>query len=444
MNITLAKVCDEELVRRIDAAESSVTLYAPGVGLVVADALCRAVMRLNGKVKIALDVSQKSVDMGFLDPEAVRKIWYAQSELSQGEYIFYHVPGLRLATLFVDSGAPLVFAPFARLMEDDNMPVVTACPSGLEVSVEGDAAFGEDLAQTVVKVGMVKELCDIVLTSAKSLSEIRRENEALREKAAASEKRAAEAEKKIEEAGKNAVEEYKKRFTLRKVEFSVLSNPVALDRRKVTIPSYFLVGMDGAAAAKLQASYKLFPDAQGIIAQVNRSHFEDGGTVSNFEKAVQFFRRRYLIPVKRYGVFIRNKDLAQVEKEVDSIRSIGSKMNNHIQAILNAHVQKAVDALADVLKPQLERLDLAKVRQLMLWGKSSSTVRDLFVATMKRLAYEHISESNLQIKFSTTIVDDSLMTDGNFRNGLCKAVHDRNSLFESSDDRFSIDELLPT
>jgi hypothetical protein len=108
------------------------------------------------------------------------------------------------------------------------------------------------------------------------------------------------------------------------------------------------------------------------------------------------------------------------------------------------HVQKAVDALADVLKPQLERLDLAKVRQLMLWGKSSSTVRDLFVATMKRLAYEHIAESNLQIKFSTTIVDDSLMTDGNFRNGLCKAVHDRNSLFESSDDRFSIDELLPT
>ncbi len=59
MNLALTKVSDDALVRRIDSARQSVALYAPGVGFDVADALCRATVRLHGNVKVALDVSQR-------------------------------------------------------------------------------------------------------------------------------------------------------------------------------------------------------------------------------------------------------------------------------------------------------------------------------------------------------------------------------------------------
>ena len=103
MNLFLQHVDDNELIRRIDAAEKSIALYAPGVSVAVAWALHRAAVRLEGAVKVVFDVSQKSVDMGYLDPAAVEIIWKLQYGL--GSQMFYHLPGLRLSSLFVDDAA---------------------------------------------------------------------------------------------------------------------------------------------------------------------------------------------------------------------------------------------------------------------------------------------------------------------------------------------------
>ena len=57
MNLILQRVDDSELIRRIDTANSSVALYAPGVSVAVAWALHRAAWRLGGAIKVVLDVS---------------------------------------------------------------------------------------------------------------------------------------------------------------------------------------------------------------------------------------------------------------------------------------------------------------------------------------------------------------------------------------------------
>ncbi len=467
MNLALTKVSDDELVRRIDSARHSVALYAPGVGLHVADALCRATVRLRGNVKVALDVSQKSVDMGFLEPEAIRRIWYAQSEHSETGYIFYHVPGMRIGVLFMDSEPPLAFAPFAKLMEDENMPVVAVCPSGIEVPAMDVGTFGQDLAQTIVKVGMVRELCDVELSPARPLSEIRKENEALREQAAESERRAAEAavkmaeaekkvaqaeakmaeaEKMVAEAEKKAVEEYKKTFTLRKVDFSVHCDPNSLDRRKVTIPPYFLVGMKSEAAAKLQAKYQLFPDAASILAEVNSAHSNDKESAKYFSDAVESFRRLFLLRVRSFGSFERIKDSQQIEEEIKKLKELGRKVNWHIQEAMFKHVKDTVNKLADALAPQLVRIDLEQLNKMHRYSSDFyqlTPAREIFIEVMTELAEKHIAFFKVEVKFSTTLVDESLMNDQAFRKALKEAVRDRNNLFDKPEQKFDINELLP-
>ena len=460
MNLALTKVSDEELVRRIDSARQSVALYAPGVSLLVADALCRATVRLRGNVKVALDVSQKSVDMGFLEPEAIRRIWYAQSEHSETGYIFYHVPGMRIGVLFIDSEPPLAFAPFARLMEDENMPVVTACPSGIEVPAMDVDTFVHDLAQTIVKVGMVRELCDVEIAPTRSLSEIRKENEALKEetaeskqraaeaerKVAEAEKKVAEAEKRIAEAKKNAVEEYKKTFTLRKVDFAVHCDPSSLDRRKVTIPPYFLVGMNSVAEKKLQAKYQLFPDADSILAEVNAAHSNDGESAKDFSNAVESFRRLFLLRVRSFGSFERIKDSQQVEVEIKKLKDLGRKVNWHIQQAMFKHVKDTVNKLADALAPQLGRIDLEQLNKMHRYSWNffkPAPAREIFSMVMTKLAEKHIAEFKVEVKFSTTLVDESLMNDQAFRAALAEAVLDRNRIVDKCKQKFNSDELLP-
>ena len=465
MNLALTKVSDEELIRRIDSARQSVALYAPGVGLAVADALCRATVRLRGNVKVALDVSQKSVDMGFLEPEAIRRIWHVQSEHSETGYIFYHVPGMRIGVLFMDSELPLAFVPFAKLMEDENMPVVSACPSGIEVPAMDVDIFVHDLAQTIVKVGMVRELCDIEISPARSLSEIRKENGALREQAAESERRAAEAaakmaeaekkvveaeakiaeaERRVADAGKKAVEEYKKTFTLRKIHYTLHCNPSALNRRKVTIPSHLLVGMNTEAAAKLQAKYTLFPDVGRIVEEVNSAHSNDGESISHFLEKEEAFRRMFSIHVSNYGLFMRIKDTSEVEEMVEHLKGIGNKITRHVQTAMFNHVKESIDKLANDLAPQLEKLDVRRLRQLYFLDENAQEdARWIFVQDMTRLAKEHVADFNVKIDFTTTLVDEKLMTDSAFRKGLVEAVRNRNKLFYKPEQKFDINELLP-
>lgn len=468
MNLALTKVSDEELIRRIDSAKQSVALYAPGVSLAVADALCRATMRLRGNVKVAIDVSQKSVDMGFLEPEAIRRIWHTQSEHSETGYIFYHVPGMRIGVLFIDSEPPLAFAPFAKLMEDENMPVVSACPSGIEMPAMDVDTFVQDLAQTIVKVGMVRELCDIEIAPARPLSEVRKENEALRKQAAESvqlavesavkmieaekkvaeaEAKIAEAEKMVEDARKKAVEEYKKAFTLRKVDFSVHCDPNSLERRKVAIPPYFLVGLNSDAAEKLQAKYQLFPDADRILAEVNSAHSDDDESAEDFSAAVDSFRRLFLLRVRNFGSYERIKDSQQVEFEIKKLKDLGRKVNWHIQDAMFKHVKENVNKLADALAPQLARIDLKQLNEMHQYSRdfsSPASAREIFIEVMTKLAENHIAEFKVEVKFTNTLVDESLMNDQAFREALAEAVLDRNRLVDKCEQKFNIDELLPS
>ena len=99
--LVFTHVSDADLARRIKDARTSVTLYSPGIGEKVAEALVERFRGLGNAVKVVLDVSQKSVDMGYLAPRAVERLW--KGAVDEGWTQFFHLSGLRLSVLAVDN-----------------------------------------------------------------------------------------------------------------------------------------------------------------------------------------------------------------------------------------------------------------------------------------------------------------------------------------------------
>ena len=432
MNLILQRVDDSDLIRRIDAANSSVALYAPGVSVAVAWALHRAAWRLGGAIKVVLDVSQKSVDMGYLEPAAVEIIWKLQRDLSA--QIFFHLPGLRLGSLFVDEGRALVYAPVAKLMEDECYEQVTQCPSGLEVA-EGKCAIDvRELALVIVDESMVARICDIKLKPAKSLSAIKAEYEQRivesEKKVEEAEKRAKDAEKRAEEAEKKAVEDYKNRFKIRKVEFSVHSQPTAIGRKRATIPSMFLVGIGNEAEKKLIANYRLFPDEKEIAEYIKEKYPEEG--IDKFAEMEKAIRDKYLLYVPHFGSYVRTCDMEAYEKEISDLEDLGKKVGGHIREALGKKIDAAIEGLYKVLEQQWKKSNDPWFEEyLRKHPQASRDRKEVFMAKMKfgvKGTNALVENFVPTIDRSSTPIDEALAENAEFIAALRKMLRNRNRI----------------
>lgn len=449
MNLLLQRVDDNELIRRIDAAKDAVSLYAAGVGVAVAWALHRAAVRLEGNIKVILDVSQKSVDMGYLEPAAVEIIWKLQQE--RKEQLFYHLSGLRLCSLFVDDAPVLVYAPVARLMEDDYCDHVLSCPSGLE-ACEGDGELDvRELAVVAVDEPMVMRLCD--LKPAKPLSAIKAEYEQritevqeevaeAERKAIEAEERAIAAEKRADEAEKQAVEKYKAQFKIRKVEFSVRSQPAAIGRKRAHIPSMFLVGVGNEAEKKLLANYRLFPDEDEVEAYIAEKHPEE--SIAKFTEMEKSIRDKYLLCVPRFGTYVRSKDLEAYDKAVKELKEFGVKVGKRIREALGAKIDAAIESLYKILDEQWKKSrDPWFDEYCAKHPKASRDRHEIFVAEMRSGAKGTdalVDKFVPEIDSFSTPVDETLAENAEFLMALRKMLSKRNRIEGVT--RISLEDLI--
>ena len=63
--------------------------------------------------------------------------------------------------------------------------------------------------------------------------------------------------------------------------------------------------------------------------------------------------------------------------------------------------------------------------------EESLSARDIFIEVMTRLAGKHIADFKVEVKFATTLVDESLMNDQAFREALVEAVRDRHGRYRN-------------
>lgn len=428
MNLILQYVDDTKLIRRISSAGQSVALYAPGVSVAVARALCAATCRLQGAVKAVLDVSQKSVDMGYLDPEAAELIWRAQQD--SGACQFFHLPGLRLGSLFVDDKPALVYAPVSKLMEDEYLNQVMRCLSGLEVCAGACTMDVRVLPVVAVDEPMVAMLRK--LHPAKSLSAIKAEcAEKLAEaqqRVEGAEKRAQEAEKRATEAETRAVEKYKAQFKIRKVEFSVRSQPTAIGRKRASIPSMFLVGVGNEAEKKLLANYRLFPDEDEIDKYIAAHYPQEG--IAQFAELEESIRNHYLLNVPRFGSYVRSKDIKEFKNEVDALKQLGKKVGQHIREALSKRIDAAIENLYKILEAQWARSRDPWYEEFR--RKHPKEARDrhaIFVAEMKAgtKGTDALIEKFIPaIDCFSTPIDEALADNEEFMSALCKMLCKRN------------------
>lgn len=430
MNLIIQHVDDTKLIRRIESARRSVALYAPGVSVAVARVLCAAIVRLHGAVKIVLEVSQKSVDMGYLDPEAVESIWQAQQDAQAS--MFFHLPGLRLGALFVDDESALVYASVAKLMEDECVDQVMRCPSGLEVG-EGDCTMDVRVLPVVaVDEPRVARLCK--LHPAKSLSAIKAECE---EKVAEAKRQVEDAEKRVQEAEKRAaevetqaVEKYKAQFKIRKVEFSVRSQPTAIGHKRASIPAMFLVGVGNEAEKKLLANYRLFPDEDEIDKYIAAHYPQEG--IAQFAELEESIRDHYLLNVPRFGSYVQTKDLDGFKDEVEKLKQLGKKVGQHIREALNKRMGAAIENLYTILEAQWARTRDPWYDEFR--SKHPNEARDrhaIFVAEMRagsKGTDALIEKFTPEIDCFSTPIDEALADNEDFMSALRKMLRKRNCM----------------
>ncbi len=437
MGLLLQWVTDAELIRRIDSARESIVLYTPGVDEKVAKALCRAMQRLNGEIKIVLDVSQKSIDMGFLECPAIALIWQGQCEL--GRQVFFHRAGLRLGFLKVDSDPYFVYAPFARLMEDENKPVVLSCPSGANVWETDES--GDLLEITPVDRGQVFRLCVGSFKKGQSLSEIRAGYE---EKIAAKDRELVEVRKELErvkEEKEEAVQRYKDKFRLRRIDFTIKAQPMKIDSRRVKIPPMFLVGLETEVVERLSANYPLYPKLEDVEKSLEGWKYE-GARIKDFHEEEERIREKYLITVPRFGSFILTEDVDSFAADVEKLKELGRKMGKNILSVIREEIDKNIDKLYDGLTvywkksrdPWWGQVQKSLVQAHVL-GLEVFSPREYFKEEMHKCIG---TDRALEKKFIPGInhheypIDEALTKDMKFISALEKALRQRNGRLRES------------
>jgi len=319
-------------------------------------------------------------------------------------------------------------------MEDECYEQVVRCPSGLEV-VEGKCAIDvHELALVVVDEQMVARICDIKLKPAKSLSAIRAEYEQRivesEQKVEEAEKRAKDAEKRAEEAEKKAVEEYKNRFKIRKVGFSVHSQPAAIGRKRATIPSMFLVGVGNEAEKKLIANYRLFPEPGEIEAYIVEKHPDKG--IAKFAEKERAIRDKYLLCVPGFGLYVQTKDMEDYEKEIGELKKFADEVGQLVREALAAKIDNAINRLYALLERQWSRSHDPWLEAFRREHPKDKRERyDIFVSEMKSGANgtDALVEKFVpEIKSFSTPIDETLAEDAAFLAAVRKMLRKRNRI----------------
>lgn len=439
MGLLLQWVTDAELIRRIDSARESIVLYTPGVDEKVAKALSRAMQRLGGEIKIVFDVSQKSIDMGFLECLAIKLIWQGQCEL--GRQVFFHRAGLRLGVLKVDSEPYFIYAPFARLMEDENKPIVLSCPSG--ANVWGTDESGELLEIKPVDEDQVFRLCVDLFKKAQSLSEIRAGYE---EQIAAKDRELVEVREELERVKKEkeeAVQWDKDKFRLRRIDFTIKAQPMKMNNRRVRIPPMFLVGLETEVVERLSANYPLYPELEDIERLLSGWKY-DGTRIRDFHEEEKRMREKYLITVPSFGSFIPMKDMSDFAADVEKLKELGQKMGKNILSVIREEIDKNIDKLYDGLAVYWKKSRDPWWKQIQKRRARRQGSVDLGLVVFKPKKYFRevmhccigpdydISDHALEKKFVPEIdyheypIDEVLTRDKKFIAALEKALRQRN------------------
>ncbi len=455
MTLLVKPISEEFIIERIQAAQSSVALYAAGVSENIAAALCQAAERLCGNVKVALDVSKKSVEMGFLDKKALSCLWKCKCEEPTGRFGFYSVVGIRLCSLFVDEGPVLVYPALSPNFEEDNMGECLACPNSFlldadEIDVNN---WGSDIAQEPVTEEMVESLCDSVSDAeSKTLAEIRQEQkdagraEGLRESAEkieAAERRAEEAVAQAEEARKESdklreelakkkeeiIADYEKNAKIRRVEFSVTE--CLMSGCNLALPAEYLSKRD-AVRSRLKARYQLFDKDEKIDATAD---YEFNGqkkkcTLGYFAMRVKEIRQNLVFSAgPTFGNFVFGDDIKALEEAVAELKVMAEALKKKLPEAIREKADKKIDDLFKDVYPIMKAKPSDELREMIncVWAGLSGKERmermkEYFIAEMQGEIDKATGFFAPEIVFSETIYPLSTLRDGKFRDAVKKGL----------------------
>jgi len=452
IDMILQIVNDNELLRRIRSAKSSIVLYATGVSNVVALALCDVAILQDISIKVIFDVSQKSVDMGYLEVEAVKALWKVQQVLDTT--IFYHAAGLRLSLLFVDEQPAMVYAPIAKLMEDECYNLVARRPNGLHIDMDNDLTrnvkrvhyvvgdndgggtrYANSHDYVPVNESMVSALCDKFLKPAKSLSAIKAECEqrvnAAQQKAAKAEAENTKLKAEMDANVEAKFEEYKAHLSMfRRVELSIHFRPDAIKHKRIKIPSMFLVNISDDVAERLETSFRLFPNDSEIREYITSKYPQEN--IEGFEEMEKSIREKYLLYLPSFGTYIETKDNKAYEADIDKLTTFASTVGEHIREAMKAKIDMVLEALYKVLSEQWTKTD-NKWYEIYCQRNHShpASQHDAFMEIMRNGSSKNASFKGIssfidkfkpEIRAISTLVDDTLLKNKDFVAGIRAAL----------------------
>ncbi len=455
-------ISSELIVERIQAAHSSVALYAAGVSEDIAAALCQAAERLCGYVKVALDVSRKSIEMGFLDKKALSSLWKCKCEEPTGRFGFYSVAGIRLCSLFIDDGPVLVYPALSPNFEEGHLGECLACPNSFMLDAEDVHLndLGRDIAQEPVTVEMVMSLCDgMGDAESKTLAEIRQEQkdagraEGLREsaeKVEAAERRIDEAEKQKEEAVEQAEEarkecgrlkeelakkreeiiaDYEKNAKIRRVEFSVTE--CLMSGCNLALPAEYLSKRD-AVRSRLKARYQLFDKDEKIDATAD---YESNGqkkkcTLGYFAMRVKEIRQNLVFSAgPTFGNFVFGDDIKALEEAVAELKVMAEALKKKLPEAIREKADKKIDDLFKDVYPIMKAKPSDDLREKIncewadLSGKKlMERMKEYFILEMQDEINKATGFFAPEIVFGETIYPLSTLRDSKFRDSVKRGL----------------------
>ena len=462
MTLLVKPISEEFIIERIQAAQSSVALYAAGVSENIAAALCQAAEQLCGNVKVALDVSRKSIEMGFLDKRALSCLWKCKCEETSGRFGFYFVAGIRLCSLFVDDGPVLVYPALSPNFEEGNMGECLACPNSFLLDAEEIDVndLGRDIAQEPVTVEMVKSLCDDMNdVESKTLAEIRQEQkdagreEGLRESAEkvdAAERRAEEAVAQKEEAVAQAEEarkesdklreelakkkeeiiaDYEKNAKIRRVEFSVTE--CLMSGCNLALPAEYLSKRD-AVRSRLKARYQLFDKDEKVDATVD---YEFNGkqrkcTLGYFAMRVKEIRQNLVFSAgPTFGNFVFGDDIKALEEAVAELKVMAEALKKKLPEAIREKADKKIDDLFKDVYPIMKAKPSDELREMIncVWAGLSGKelmqrMKEYFIVEMQGEIDKATGFFAPEIVFGETIYPLSTLRDSKFREAVKKGL----------------------
>lgn len=462
MTLLMKRISDDILIERINAAQVSVVLYAPGVSERVADSLCAAIGRLNGRVKIAFDVSEMSVRMGFLDKSALWKIWHAKCEDTTGHVGFFVITGLRMGSLFIDGKSVLLYPSVSTNFEEENVAVCSACPNAVELGPQElmGQDISSDMAQIPVTIDLVQDICGAMSNAeSKTFTQLRTEmleagrEEGLREgaekiqeaeeKAKAAEDKAAEAVKQAEEfrtqneqlkkdlekKKEDVIKEWEEKVKIRRVEFSVTE--CQLNGCNLALPAKYLTKQE-VVRDRLKARYQLFDKGESldITAEYIFHNEKRVCSLGYFAIKVKEVRSRLVFSAgSTYGNFIFGDEITRLHDAIDELKLMAQALKAKLPDAIRKKAEAKIDDLFKDVYPIMKAKPSAELQEIMncAWrglppAKLKEKMREYFIDEMKDETDKAVNFFSPDVVFDETIYPFATLQKQAFRDAVAAGL----------------------